>query len=130
MLRKLSTIRSLELACVRRALLLKSSNLLTLFLWPAVVAMCTFVLYVYLGWLEEQVVEARQLVRHRSSPGARPEGGSRLPGQARDEGAVLGGGQSGPQDLEDAVHVPPEQGLRVQVGIELQERGLVDSGLH
>ena len=49
MAEKIQEVRLLELACVRRALLLKSFNLLTLFLWPAIVSMVTFIVYVALG---------------------------------------------------------------------------------
>lgn len=49
MAQKVQEVRLLELACVKRALLLKSFNLLTLFLWPVVVSMVTFIVYVALG---------------------------------------------------------------------------------
>jgi len=46
---KVQSVRVRELECVQRALLLKSFNLLTLFLWPVVVSMVTFVVFVLLG---------------------------------------------------------------------------------
>ena len=49
MAEKVQSVRVRELECVKRALLLKSFNLLTLFLWPVVVSMVTFVVFVLLG---------------------------------------------------------------------------------
>jgi ABC-type multidrug transport system fused ATPase/permease subunit len=49
MAERVQEVRLEELACVKRALLLKSFNLLTLFLWPVVVSMVTFIVYIFLG---------------------------------------------------------------------------------
>jgi len=49
MAERVQEVRIEELKCVKRALLLKSFNLLTLFLWPVVVSMVTFIVFVSLG---------------------------------------------------------------------------------